>query len=130
MSAAFLIMASVFVPLQSGADDGWRLSGERMSTDESRTPRHSTDPHEGLKSLGSFEHNKYHIRVFATDGGPRFSIYDAQSEAEIAALLSAKRVTELFPEIPLDGIDFSAPDSAPVQIMLAEPSRAWTPSGR
>lgn len=114
MCIAFVVMASVFVPLQSGANDRWNAAEPALSHDD------SVDPHEGLASIGSFEHHKYLIRVYATDGGPRFSIYSTEDGSEVAALMSAANVTRHFPEIPIEGTDFSAP----FQLMRAEPASA------
>ncbi len=119
MCAAFVVMASVFVPMHSGADG---LLLDHADVDQPALDRYSVDPHEGLRSIGELEHRTYHIRVFATDGGPRFSIYDAVDGSEIAALMSAERISELFPELPLDKIDFSSP----MQIMMVDPNSTWS----
>lgn len=117
MCAAFLVMASVFVPLHSDAGDGMFF---QLEGDDSRQ-HPSVDPHEGLESIGELEHRHYRVRVFATDGGPRFTLYDAENDSEIAALMSAERIAELFPELPLDSMDFSSP----TQIMLLDTQSAW-----
>jgi hypothetical protein len=108
MATAFLVMASIFAPLPSDADDVLFTPS---------TPLPSTDPHHGLPCIGTLEDRMYHVRAFATDGGPRYSIYDVQGE-ELAVLMSAERVAEMFPELQLPDLDFSAPS----QIMMVEPN--------
>jgi hypothetical protein len=119
---AFLVMASVFVPLDTGAEPLVPLTpfephipSPQSELDGSAPPWPSVDPHEGLRSLGSLEQGSYIVFIYATEGGPRYTVYERSNNQEIATLLSAERVQELFPELPLPSIDFSGPR----QIMLA-----------
>lgn len=112
LAFAFIVMASVISPTSSEAVD---------HDDGSHAPAHhplSTDPHEGLTSLGSLEGDKHYIFIYSTELGPRYSVYDATDGTELSVLITAERVAEWYPELPLPTIDF---DTADRQIMLAEP---------
>lgn len=101
LGSAFLIMASVFSP-------------ERMmaqNTPPSRRPAsvvESTDPHEGLQSLGSIESATHVVKIFSTEGGPRYSIYTVD-DVELGVLMSAEQANRFFPELQLPETDFSVP---------------------
>ena len=137
MFIAFLVMASLFVPdrtvAQHGSEHphhehaGHPPSGHEAPGHETpghETPGHeapghetsSTDPHYGLRSLGTIEDKAYEVQVYATDLGPRYTIYDVTDGSELGVLLTAEKATELFPELRID-VDFSAPN----QLMLADP---------
>ncbi|MHC4990524.1 MAG: hypothetical protein ACYTGC_06040 [Planctomycetota bacterium] len=128
LGVAFLIMASIIVPEDSGATErGHAPATGSITPDESHagvSDSHvlpSTDPHEGLRQLGSIEGAGYLVCIFATQTGPRYSIYDAESEAELATLMTAEQVSEHFPDLPLDRLEISPPG-----LMLAEPtSSPW-----
>src|SRR5262245_17441136 len=68
LAAAFLVMASVFSPQRSKAGD---LESVRDGADAT-----STDPHEGLRSLGSLESRAHIVQMYSTPDGARYSIYD------------------------------------------------------
>jgi hypothetical protein len=131
LCGAFLVMASVFVPIDTGAGPLVPKPGSNAQpahpAPESYSPPndpqshhygHSTDPHENLHSIGSLEDGCYIVFIYATDHGPRYTIHDHKERRDLATLITAERVQELFPELPLPDIDFSGPDS-PVQMMLA-----------
>ena len=110
---AFLVMASIIVPDPTAAhDEGFE------STTDGQPPLDvpTTDPHEGLVSLGSLESRGYFVEFYATSVGPRYTVCDGEG-AELGILLSAEQVAEHFPELPLPQVDFSATST----IMLAEP---------
>lgn len=112
LAFAFIVMASVISPAPSEAGD---------HDDGSHSPENplpSTDPHEGLISLGSLEGDEHHILIYSTELGPRYSVYDAADGTELSVLITAERVAEWYPQLPLPTIDFDTPE---LQIMLAEP---------
>lgn len=117
--AAFLVMASVFVPLDTGAEPSGSPAVPSLPDDfhaermDKPAARPSVDPHADLRSIGSVEQASYIVYIYSTESGPRYTIYDREADEELAALLSAERVQELFPQLPLPEIDFSAP----VQLM-------------
>ena len=113
---SFLVMASIFVPESSHAgDEGSHgaVNGHARDGD-----RHSTDPHAGLLSLGSVEEDCYAVHIYATSRGPRYSVYDMTNGEELGVLLSAEKVSEYFPDLPLPELDFSAN----TQLMLVDPT--------
>lgn len=112
LAFAFIVMASIISPAPSQAVD---------HDDAPHPPAQhhpSTDPHEGLISLGSLEGDEYHIFIYSTDLGPRYSVYNTLDGTELSVLITAERVAQWYPELPLPAIDFDTPD---LQIMLAEP---------
>lgn len=115
LGLAFIVMASIFVPFESTAQDSDVTIPRSMTPGQDRVE--STDPHEGLGSLGRLERNCYHVHIYATDLGPRYSVYDAASGKELAVLLTAERVAALFPELPLPSMEFGAP----IQLMHVDP---------
>lgn len=99
---AFAVMGSIFSPAFTRAgDDG-------ASPRRSPATSISTDPHAGLQSLGSLEGSRYVIRMYATEQGARYSVYD-QSGAELGVLLTAEQVQHRFDDLPLPTIEFAAP---------------------
>ena len=110
LAFAFIVMASVFAPAPSSADHDDNLV---------HRPDHpnSTDPHKGLFSLGSLEGEKYHIHIYSTELGPRYSVYDANDGSELSVLITAEKVAEWYPKAPLPDMDFDSPR----QLMLVEP---------
>ena len=109
--AAFVVMASIFVPGRTRAGD---------ESDAARWPHrfNSTDPHEGLLALGTLENGRHRVQIYATESGPRYSIYDAGNGEELGVLMTAEKVAKLFPELPLPSMDFGT--SGP--LMYTEPS--------
>jgi hypothetical protein len=108
LAFAFVVMASIFTPAPSVADGNGHGQGAAHG---------STNPHEGLAMLGSLEGGRYIIRIYGTDVGPRYSVYDAPTGEELSVLITAERIAEWYPEINLPAIQF---DSAG-HIMLADP---------
>jgi hypothetical protein len=84
----------------------------------------STDPHEGLRSLGSIETIAYRVDFYSTAAGPRYSVYDRASQRELGVLLSAEQAHLMFPELQLPTADFKTPTHGdqPGPLMLAEPA--------
>jgi len=119
LGSAFLIMASVFSPE--------RMMGQSTPTSSaSRRPApgvESTDPHDGLSSLGTVESSSHIVKIFATDGGPRYSVYTAGG-VELGVLMSPEQVNRYFPELQLPQTDFSVPDgdlsSVPGPLMIMD----------
>jgi hypothetical protein len=119
--AAFLVMASIFVPAASPAA---RAPGAEPADEVgsgAAPPRHeewpSADPHEGLRSLGSLEAGEYLVTIYATSVGPRYTISQLPSHEELGALLSLDQVERSFPDLPLRRL--VADDGS--ALMLAEP---------
>jgi len=108
LAFAFIVMASIFTPAPSVAH------GDRRGHDAADG---STDPHEGLAMLGSLEGERLIIRIYGTDIGPRYSVYDARTDEELSVLITAERIAEWYPEVNLPAIQF---DSAG-HLMLADP---------
>jgi hypothetical protein len=122
LGVAFIVMASIFTPERSPAGSPRRSTngaaeGARARTDAAII---SADAHDGLRSLGVIESGRYLIAIFATDLGPRYTIFDGDSQQELGTLLTAAQVQQLLPEVDLSTLDFSAP-SAQQPLMLVEP---------
>jgi hypothetical protein len=97
LCAAFLVMASVFVPHQ-------------IEAREDTPARHPTsDPHEGLRLIGTLEHIDFIVRIYATDHGPRYSVYaiDEDRHREIGVLLSEEQIERHHPGLPIRGVEFN-----------------------
>lgn len=106
---AFAVMGSIFSPAFTRAGDDGASSRRSPATSI------STDPHAGLRSLGSLEGGRYVIRMYATEQGARYSVYD-QSGAELGVLLTPEQVQQRFEDLPLPAIEFDVPQ----QLMTAE----------
>lgn len=115
-AAAFLVMASVFSPQRSKAGDLNPASDPSMATAQST----STDPHEGLQSLGSIESRQHIVQMYSTPDGARYSIYDRATGRELGVLMTPQRLHEWFPELQFPTMDFSATEGQG-PLMLAEP---------
>lgn len=110
LAAAFLVMASVFVPLDSGAAP----RPMPMPHDHS-SEAHSTDPHVGLPLLGIIEHGEYELHIYGGNEEPRYSIYNRDGE-RIGTLLRAEQVSIMLPEVDPNTMHFDVPG----QLMYAE----------
>lgn len=100
---AFIVMASIFSPSDTAAENVGH--GNHVESGH-----FSTDPHEGLTSLGSIENGNYRMMIFSTDLGPRYSIYNRQTDELLATLITSEKVQERFPDLPLQTMDFTTPD--------------------
>ncbi|MHC5005250.1 MAG: hypothetical protein ACYTJ0_19280 [Planctomycetota bacterium] len=122
LGIAFLVMASIIVPDPTEAHDGDHAATIGPDASHGEGPDlPSTDPHEGLRSLGSLDCNGYRLDVYATQVGPRYTVCDPSGD-ELGVLLTAEQVQAYYPELPLPELDFSASST----IMMAEPeSRPW-----
>jgi hypothetical protein len=103
--AAFLVMASVFVPDRLQAD-------EPGGSPASASAPHSAAVRDSLPSLGQLVSDRYRVTVHATPDGPLYSVYDRQG-VELAALLTAAQIAEQFDDLPLP----DARAGAPIQVM-------------
>jgi hypothetical protein len=123
LAMAFVVMASVFSPYRSQADQPIRPSIAQSGTVGINGRMTSSDAHEGLSSLGSIETSTFLVQIYSTAEGPRYSIYDRNTRRELGTLLSAEQVEKGFPEICLPVADFSMPDAQPDlgPLMIAEP---------
>ncbi len=109
LAFAFIVLASIFVPADTHAEDDQPLgAGAR---------EHSTDAHAGLHSLGTLLSGKYEVHIYSTDVGARYTVYDRADGYELSTLITAEKVAEWYPDLPLNTIHFDTP----VQLMLAEP---------
>jgi hypothetical protein len=119
MGIAFIGMASIIIPDRSRGDDGLLPP---LVPRAAPAPVHgsSDDPHDGLPMLGSIEHRRMTVRIYGTEIGPRYTVEDA-SGGELAVLFTAERIAELFPELPLPAMEFSAQpwQGGSFQLMLA-----------
>ena len=118
----FVLTASVFAPDKSQARE-FGLIRDPIGTDESPAEA-SANPHEGLRSLGSFETAQHIIRAYSTDSGPRYSIYDARNHRELGVLMSAEEIARFYPEIQLRGVKFEVPtdgdEDGSTQLMMVD----------
>lgn len=117
LGTAFLVMASVFSPQRM-------LAQPRRATSPSQSTAASTDPHDGLRSLGSVESLSHVVRIYAAAQGPRYSVFTHAGE-ELGVLMTAEQVARYFPELQLPEVDFSAPPvdgaAGPVMLMDIDP---------
>lgn len=133
LGSAFVVMASVFSPDRSKAGDV-SVSADDPTNDsadaKSAGPRgrtsidsDSTNPHEGLRSLGTLESGGYTVHIYSTAVGPRYSVYESGTSRELGSLLTAEQVNQLLPELQLPALDFSAPSNSdsPGALMLSDP---------
>ena len=102
--AAFLVMASIFMPDRTPAGTITSVGGPPAAASADS----SADPHAGLRCLGSIEGGAYRVEVYATAGEPRYSVFDTQSGALLGALLSAPQVDRFYPEIGLGALELDA----------------------
>jgi hypothetical protein len=123
LAFAFVVMASVFSPYRSQADQPSPYSIANSGAVSISDPSSSASAHDGLRSLGTIETTVYLVQIFCTEGGPRYSIYERASRRELGILLSAEQVEAAYPEISLPTTDFSAPvDQSEFEpLMIAEP---------
>ena len=99
LALGFLFMASIFVP-------DWTLAHEEPRS-IAPPAADSTDPHENLVPLGSMESDQYIIRIYGRTEQPLYTIYTTDGQ-QLATLLTAEQVAELFPELPLPSVEFDA----------------------
>jgi hypothetical protein len=95
---AFLVMASVMAPAPSQGQD--HATGEAPSA-HGGDDAPSADAHAGLVQLGSVEDRAHLIRIYQTDLGPRYSIYERDTMRELGTLLSLDQSERFFPDLPL-----------------------------
>ena len=119
LAGSFLVMASVFSPQRSKAGDVGTAATDRSSMAAPFSD--STDPHEGLRSLGTLEGRTCVVKMFATPDGARYSLYEKSTGRELGVLMTPQRVHEWFPELQLPNTDFSAPAERQSPLMMAEP---------
>ena len=107
LAFAFLVMASIFNPGGSHADDAAGQGTTYVST-----------AHEGLVSLGTIEGEGLHVLVFSTDDGPRYTVIDAEDRRELGTLLTEEQVASRFPELNLRSMNI---DDSTGPIMMVDP---------
>ena len=112
LAVAFLIMASVFNPGLSQADEASRAPSQHVE-------RHSTDPHDGLTCLGVLQHGRFNIELFAGATAPLYSVYDRDGNL-LATLRTAAQIEQQFPDLPIHSLDADTP-APPTQLLLVEP---------
>ena len=114
---AFVLMASIFAPDRTQAEEK-----ERRSLEQSSEP--STDPHAGLVSLGTIEDDQYVVHIFAGETGPLYSVYDAADGRQLGLLLNAEEVAEWFPQLPIPSMGH--PAGPPIS--MADPEATGQPT--
>ncbi|MCP3905385.1 MAG: hypothetical protein GY715_17290 [Planctomycetes bacterium] len=114
LTLMFLLLASVFVP-----DLGHAQHASPIPPDQPSIAAPSTDPHEGLPSLGTIEDDRFIVHIYGGASDPLYSVYDRLDGSELAVLLTAEQAQQQFPELPIVEMDFGT-DSP---LMLAEPER-------
>ena len=121
LAFAFLVMASIFSPDSTKADDHGHHDGHHDHL-------HSTDPHAGLTALGSLQDDRYIVRIsgrtretqspasacMTPPTGPSWA-----SSCPRRRLFSASR-TFSSPTMNID--DVNLPNGP---LMMIEPSHAW-----
>ncbi len=112
LCAAFAVMASIFTPTSSEAGDAGK-EGEATV---------SADPHDGLKLIGMLEHRNHLIRIYGSDYGPRYSVYERRGDRwqTLGVLLSEDQMERHHPDLPLRAVEFSGQ-----QLMLAPTDREY-----
>ncbi|MCZ6834135.1 MAG: hypothetical protein O7G85_00020 [Planctomycetota bacterium] len=110
LSFALIVMASIISPSSSVAE-------HKSSTSDHHENAYSTDPHEGLASLGSLEGKRYVIEAYATEHGPRYSIYNISNHEVLSVLITSERVSNWYPEVNLSEIRFDSPTA----LMMVDP---------
>jgi hypothetical protein len=103
LGVAFLVMASVFNPDRS------RASNFEMELDQPAPEIGSTDPHASLESLGSLETERYHVEIYSSDTGPRYTVIDKATDNQLGVLLDEQDMQRWFPDIQIPTSDFSVP---------------------
>ena len=101
LGLALLVMSSIFIPKPIEADGAAYLVPPNGPT---------TDPHAGLRSLGTIEDLDYRVEIFEGRIEPLYSIYDHDGEL-IATLLTEAQVVKWFPELPLPTMDYGTPQA-------------------
>jgi len=113
LAAAFIVMASVFVPerarMVEGADGGV-LPRPHSQRPTPRADEASADPHEGLSCLGELRDVRYTVKIYATESGALYSVYSSEG-TELGVLLTSAQVERRFPDLRVSTTDFSAPTS-------------------
>ena len=117
LTIAFVVMASVFNPGGSHAEDHHGATAAHSHLDAALPPG-SSDPHLGLPSLGAVEDDGYRIEIYATDSGPRYTIIDLKRGLEVGTLLSIEQATDWFPDLHLPDMNI---DDASGPVMMADP---------
>ena len=99
LCAAFLLMASIFVPDFSQAHERDPMPDELLLpvTDEPALP-----------SLGTIENGQYRVHIHVGDDGPRYSVFRLDDGRQIASLLTADQIARRFPDLPIPTMDFIA----------------------
>jgi hypothetical protein len=126
---AFMVMASVFSPSQTRAVGPQAKSVQRSASVMSSILEHSTNPHEGLRSIGTIDDCTYTVHIYATDLGPRYTIIENATGNELGQLLSLEQVEMTFPELPLRAWEFNAArEDGPFSVLMLATERDWSPS--
>ena len=129
---AFGVMGSMFVPQHSEAHDGIPPRSVEYDDHQQRYPRGMEPPIEAegdiadaspidpldAHLIGSFEGREYQIDVYATDDGPRYTVYAVGASQPLVLLASSESISETLPDLTLPEIA-EAPERK--QIMLFAP---------
>jgi hypothetical protein len=90
--AAFLVMASIFAPGRSEAE---------QETFEVPSIAYSEEARRNMSLIGELEGTRYTVELYATPFGPLYSVYDRDGR-QLADLFTADQVTARFPDLPIN----------------------------
>lgn len=101
MVVAFLVMASVFTPDRTQANERRAAPVDANAAEPGERDDASPDPHAGLTPLGALETTDYTIEIYAGRDGPRYTVIDEGSGAYLATLITVEKVAEYFQDLQL-----------------------------
>ncbi len=110
---AFLVMASIFAPVQVTAVPG-------LGSVEGPSQQYSSEFHGNMALLGEIESNDYRIKFYATARGPLYTVYD-KNGVELAELLTPRQIADQFPSLPLT----DAQADVPLKMMGTDVGGRW-----
>ena len=110
---AFLVMASIFAPVQVTAIPA-------LGPIEGPPLQYSSEFRENMSLLGELESNDYRIKFYATAKGPLYTVYDKDG-VELAELLTPRQIADQFPSLPLT----DAQAEVPLKMMGTDVGGRW-----
>lgn len=90
--AAFLVMASIFAPGRTEAEQEPQEIPSIVYSDEVR---------QNMSLIGELEGINYTVELYATPYGPLYNVFDRASGRQLADLISADQVAARFPDLPI-----------------------------
>ncbi len=110
---AFLVMASIFAPVQVTAVPA-------LGPIAGPSQQYSSEFHGNMALLGEIESNDYRIKFYATAKGPLYTVYD-KNGVELAELLTPRQIADQFPSLPLT----DAQADVPLKMMGTDVGGRW-----